>query len=455
MRLTLLLFLFPFISLAQPVRHPDMFWKGVDGKPTTTPPTLNSFAVDWKLKQVWRSNSTVSTNLNKWVIEADTNINRFFFPVQIKGDKGDPGTPGKDGVCPPCNGTATTDIYHIITNGVDDTPAIQRAVDSSYRTGREVFIDGFAKMSAGIKIKKDQSIVIRGTTAKITATNTGTWTFFYSDAPANVAEAEGVYAFRKIKFIDMVLNGQGTQSGFDLHATEGASYERIWCYDMREGINLTFALRTRVIQCESNTSNDGLIIQSGVNRYPNATTSNSCSNGVTVEDYRAFAGNNTNTGIKNYDASLTRIDGLVLEGFKFNIGLDHQSMSSTSTGLNVTRVHFESAQPATVSAIKIRSSTMSHIIDQPNLIKPSVFVTVDNAGGYPQINIKNISNQRLYFNGTTPVFSNGSGSSWKFSNCDNPINTTDLQKMFTNTISQGCGTGAGANKWCIDSPINR
>ena len=351
--------------------------------------------------------------------------------------------------------TQTNDIYHIITNGVDDTPAIQRAVDSSYRTGREVFIDGFARMSAGVKIKKDQSIVIRGTRAKITATNTNTWIFFYSDAPANVAEAEGVYAFRKIKFVDFVLKGQGTQSGFDLHATEGASYDGIWCYDMKEGINLTFSLRTRVIQCESNTSGDGLIIQSGVNRYTGATTSNSCSNGVTVEDYRSFAGTTSNTGIKVYDASLTRLDGVVLEGHKFNIGIDYQSMSSTSTGLNLTRVHFESAQPATVSAIKIRSSTMTHIIDQPNLIKPSVFIAIDNAGGYPQLNIRNISNQRLYFNGTTPVFSNGSGSGWKFTNCDNPINSTDLPKMFTNTISQGCGSGVGANKWCIDSPIVR
>jgi len=377
----------------------------------------------------------------------------------IQGIQGPQGPVGPQGPAGSGSGGSTTQsIYHIITNGVDDSPAIQRAVDSSYKTGREVFIDGFAKMSHGIKVAKDQSIIIRGTTAKITATNTGTWTFFYSDAPATVQEAEGVYAFRKIKFIDMVLQGQGTQNTFDLHASEGASYERLWAYDMQTGFNLAFSLRSRVIQCEANNCVDGLVIQSGVGRYvnnTNNTTSTSCSNGVTVEDFRAYGGLNSNTGIKVLDASLVSVDGFVAEGQKFNIAYDYQAMSSTSTGMNLNRMHLETKYPCTISAIKIRSSTMSHVIDFPNLIKPSMLVSVDDAGGYPQINIKNISNQRLFWDGVNPVFSNTTGSSWKFTNCDNPINPTDITKMFKQSISIGCGVGAGANKVCIENQINR
>ncbi len=467
-KLLYLLLLIPALCFSQPVRSPNLYLKGVVGKPTITPTSLNDFAVDFYNKVIYRSASTSSTSTNKWVVESDTNIRKVFFPALasqgpqgIQGPQGPvglTGPAGKDGVCPPCAGTSSSDIYHIITNGIDDTPAIQRAVDSSYRTGREVFIDGFAKMSGGIKIAKDQSIIIRGTLAKITATNTGTWTFFYSDAPATVQEAEGVYAFRKVKFIDIVLQGQGTQNAYDLHASEGARYEGLWAYDMQTAYNLTFSLRSRVIQCEANNCVDGLVIQSGVGRYVNNTgntTSTSCSNGVTVEDFRAYGGANSNTGIKVLDASLVSVNGFVAEGQKFNIGYDYQAMSSTSTGLNLTRMHLETKYPCTVSAIKIRSSTMSHVIDFPNLIKPSTLVSVDNAGGYPQINIKNVSNQRLFWDGTTPVFNNGSGSSWKFSNCDNPINATDIVKMFMQTIAIGCGTGAGANKVCIDNQINR
>lgn len=475
-KLLVLLLLIPMLSTGQKLStQPSRTWYG---KTPTTKPTNFYPNRDLYLDTVQNIPFFYDGVTGKWVQDRITpRVLGTGTPIPgPKGDKGDQGEPGQTGatgatgakgdkgdpgVCPPCpggGGSSTQSIYHIITNGVDDSPAIQRAVDSSLVTGREVFIDGIAKMSKGIKIAKNQSIVIRGTLAKITATNTGTWTFFYSDPPQNVVEAESIYAFRKVKFIDIVLQGQGTQNAYDLHATEGARYEGLWAYDMQTGFNLTFSLRGRVIQCEANNCIDGLVIQSGVGRYidnTNNTTSTSCSNGVTVEDFRAYGGANSNTGIAVKDASLVSVDGLVLEGQKFNIGYDFQAMSPTSTGMDGKRIHFEAKYPCTIAAIKIRSSTMSHVIDFPNFIKPSVFVAVDNAGGYPQINIRNVSNQRIYFNGTTPVFNNGSGSSWKFTNCDNPINATDLQKMFTQTIGQGCGTGAGANRWCIDSPVNR
>ena len=159
------------------------------------------------------------------------------------------------------------------------------------------------------------------------------------------------------------------------------------------------------------------------------------------------------TGAGVYDTSNVEINNPIIEGWKFtNAGIDWQSMSSTSTGADIKKPHFECANPCT--AIKLRSSTMTHVITAPNFIKPGIYIAVDGAG-YPQVNVRDVTNQRIYFDGTTKIFKHFAGTSWKFTNCDNPINATDLPKMFDGAVSQGCGVGAGANKWCIENPPNR
>jgi hypothetical protein len=444
-----------YASFAQPVRSPNLYLKGIVGKPTITPTSLNDYAVDWKAKTIYRSASTSSTSLNKWVTETDTNVYRFFFPPVIQGAKGDKGDAG---VCPPCpvsGGTQSQSIYHIISNGIDDAPAIQRAVDSSYITGRSIHLDGVLKMSHGIKFKKDHNLIHVYGLAKLVATNTNTWTFFYSDVPASVSEAEGVYAFRKILFENLVLQGQGTQSGFDMHASEGAKYETVWCYDMQDAALLTFSLRPRVIGFEVNNSVRGLTIQSGAGKYLNATSSNSCSNGATVQDFRAYAGIKGKVGIRIVDASNVEVNGFTLEGGAFDIGMDYNNTSGTSTGLQASRGHFEGLR-CTTAVINIRSGTSVHTLDHLNFIKPSIFVRMETASGYPFVNISNIANQRILFNGTDKIFTTTGGASWKFSQCDEPFRSaSEITKMFNGVISEGCGIGSGANRFCITDHINR
>lgn len=448
MKKILLFLLFPLSLFAQAIR--DEYICTYVGKPTIQASNNNAISVDCTNRKVYKyykpalrwDDITTTAQGQEYLRQGDTG------PAGPQGAKGDPG------VCPPCPGGGGADIYHIVSNGVDDTPAIQRAVDSSYVTGRSVWLDGKLKMSGGIKFKKDHIYIhVRGM-AELQATNNNTWTFFYSDSPANVQEAEGVYAFRKVTFENLILKGLGNQTGFDMQATEGAAYNHIWCYDMKVGFDFTFALRTRIIQCEANNCIDGFIIQSGSGQYTGATTSNSCSNGGTLQDNRVYAGSNTNTGVKTSDVSLQKIDGLVLEGGKFNTGVEYNNTSSTSTGFQGERIHFEAGQPCSIAVVKLRSSTSIHSIGWSNFIKPSVYVLTESLG-YPFVNISNVANQRIYWDGVSKIFNSGNGTSWKFSQCDNPINATDLPKMFTGTISQGCGVGAGANKWCIENPLNR
>ena len=397
---------------------------------------------------------------NKWV--ENTGLGKM-----TKGDPGPAGAPGRDGVCPSCPPTSggggsgsTPNIYYIVTNGVDDQPAIQRAVDSSYVTGRSITLDGKLKLSKGVRIQKDHRYLNIKGMAELEATNENIWTFFYSDPPQNVTEAESIYAFRKINFEHLILKGKNKkQNGFDLHATEGAIYYHIWCYDLNTAINISFGLRNWVNFCEVNCCVDGVLVQSGAGRYidnTGNTTSTSCSNGTVIDNLRAYGCENvSNVGLKIYDASLVKVDGLVVEGHQFNIGLDENNTSSTSTGLNAERIHFECRLPAKVAVIKIRSSTAIHTINRPNFIKPSTYVLTESVG-YPFVNIMNAENQRIYWDGASKIFSSGSGTSWKFTQCDEPFHTqSNISKMFDRVMNQGCGIGSGANSWCAEDPVNR
>jgi hypothetical protein len=365
------------------------------------------------------------------------------------GPKGDPG------VCPPCSGTGSSQsIYHIIANGTDQAWEVQRAVDSAYVTGRKILIDGKVKFSKGIKVQKDHRYLNIEGSGEIQALNTNEWTFFYSDRPASVVEAESVYAFRKIDFENIVLKGlDNKQSGFDLHSTEGMRIEHTWCYDLDTAYNFTFSLRTVDDQCEANNCNVAYIKQSGAGLYANATTSNACSNGGTTRDFRVY-GKRDGYGMITKDVSGQKYDGITLEGDTTITMFEYNNTSGTSTALDMTRVHVEGM--SRIASIKLRSGTATNVIDRPNFIKHNqVFILTEAASGYPNLTISNVSNQRVYFN-NTPVFQSGAGTTWKFDNCDIPLRTENVPLLFKGSIpSIGCGIGAGANTICIENPINR
>ena len=373
--------------------------------------------------------------------------------IGIQGPKGDKGDTGNCTGCP-SSGAANVPVIYVTTNGVDDADAIQRAVDSSYVNGKNIVLVGYLKMSHGVKIKNNHHFLSISGWARLTATGTQPFTFFYSDAPANNGEAEGVMTFRRISFSKIEIWGQGqSQTGYDIFASEGVEYSYLWGYDLKRHIDLTFALRSYVLMCESNGCIDGTYIRSGAGRYSGATNSNSCSNGTRVILHRAYAANNTNTGISVSDASNVILDAPILEGGKFNMGIEYNAMSTTSTGLQVNNLHYEAAFPATIGVVSIRSSTMSHYITHPAFGKQSIYVKLDNGGvGYPNVTIDGISSNRIYWNGTDKIFYNTSGN-WTFSDCDDPMRqASELTKMFTGTPVQ---QGSGPNSFRITNPINR
>lgn len=371
-------------------------------------------------------------------------------PQGPKGDTGPQGPPGPAG-----DGSTVLPFIYVEANGVDDTANIQAAVNQSYINGKSIRLAGVYRFSSGVVIAKDHKYLDISGWAELRAINNNEFTFFYSPTPVDTDEAEGIYTQRKISFNNLVFKGlSNKQTAIDIFATEGATYNHIWCYDLKRGLDLTFALRNDVNFCEATNCTDGIILRSGSGRWGNATTSNSCSNGTVLRSPRVYGSATSSvTGIGIYDTSNVEVLNPIIEGFKFsNAGIDWQSMSSTSTGAYIFKPHFECAQFC--NAILVRSSTMTHIIEAPNFIKPGVYISVSGAG-YPQVNVRDVTNGRVYFDGTTKIFKHFAGTSWKFTNCDNPFTASNIPLMIDGSVSQGCGTGAGANKWCIENPPNR
>ena len=482
-KLLLILLMLPMLSFGQ--RKVTAFYLYGQGKPTqdvTNTEGTFTLSIDYKNKNIWRSTNTPGV----WVYETDSNLYKDHFPPEpIPGPKGDPGKDGNNGrdgidgkdgesivgptgakgdkgdtgapgICPPCN--TTFPFIAIITNGVDDRAQIQAAVDQAYINGKTIWLVGPSfKLSGGIKIQNNHRLLDIEGWGELYATNSNTWTFFYSDLPSSNSQAEGVYTNRRMFFSKLIFHGMGkNQTGFDLMATEGVSYDRCWFYGLKIAIDATFQLRSDAYYCEYNNCTEGLKVRSGIGRWTGATASNSCSNGFAAPYNRGYGGSGLTDKnmISVYDASSVEIDHPVCEGWQYDIGIDVNSTSNTSNGIIINSPHFECANPCGTSFIKIRSGGYIHRIDNPIFIKPSLYILAESNGQYPSIILDHISSNKVSFTGS-PIFSN-SGVSWKFQNADDPFrNNTTIQSMFTGSIANGCGQGAGSSKWCIENPINR
>jgi hypothetical protein len=467
------------------------------GAPAFTSGSIGDISIDTKNKTVWEyyksSGSPVST---RWRQVTDQATVDFYVNTAtgVKGDQGVQGLPGQSATVligttqtlpagsaatVTNTGTATNAVLNfgipkgadgsggsggsgsstwlpfitVQPNNVDDADNLQRAVDEAYINGKQIILAGVYKLSHGIKVQKDHKYLSVTGWAELVAINQNAWTFFYSDLPSDNAQAEGIYTMRRIKFSNLVFKGQAQkQNAFDLMASEGVEYSFIWGYELNTLNTASFALRNFFNYNEANGCLDGIKLISGEGRWPNATASNSCSNGATINSFRAYTAMNTNTAITVKDVSNTVIDYPVIEGFKVNIGIDYNSTSNTSTGADIRRLHYECANPATTAVVKLRSSTMNHYISAPAFGKQSIFVKLEAPSGYPNVTISHISSNKLYWDGINKIFNN-SGGNWTFEDCDDPMRqTSELQKMFAGTPVT---TNGGPNSVRITLPINR
>jgi hypothetical protein len=258
----------------------------------------------------------------------------------------------------------------------------------------------------------------------------------------------------------LYLEGNGRkQTGFDLKSSEGASIEFIQANDLAVGIIAPFWLRGSIERCEFNGCIEAIKVVSGSGLWTNAGITNSCSNGFSLVDNRVYSKGMT-TAVRIEDASNVKIDGLVIEGGTVDIGLYYGGVSNTATGLVLNRFHFECPSGATDHQIVIRSSTQTHILNQPGFYPKGKYLRIEG-GGYPQIQLQNYSSGDFVLDPTITghkVFTHMPGASWQFDNCDDPLRTfAQVAPLFNTsgvTMREACGFNAGANAICV-RPVSR
>jgi len=246
------------------------------------------------------------------------------------------------------------------------------------------------------------------------------------------------------------------QTGFDLQCSEGLVINFVEFHSLKLNGDFAFGLRTDLDNNESVNCIDGLKVASAYGKYPDATIENSAPNGTTIRNYRFVGASNSNVAIRIADCSECFVQNPVLEGHKMNIGIDWDCVSPTSTPANIDRIHWEAANPAGIVVIRIKSSTMTHVINNPNMIKPSMMVEVVVAsGGFPNVKFTNVSNQRVYFDDVNPILKSAVGVGWKFDNCDHPFVAYKMPKIFTGVaMTNSCVRENGLSRWCIVNPPN-
>lgn len=444
MKNLLILLLLPLSVLAQTnIRKHSLHYTG-NGVPNGSA-LFSGLSVNCTYQDLTTSKGYIYKGAGRW------EVSEGVYGSGQKGDKGDTGAPGKDGVCPTCppsSGGGALPINFVIDNGSDNKAQLQAAIDNSYITGKQIWILGLTfPMSGGVIVPKDMKYLYIDGTAKLTAINSNPFTFISSPVPVNRKEAEDVYTNRKIIIQNIGFEGiNDMQTGIDLMCTEGAIFFNIEGKNMKLILDNTFGLRSDIRNVEGVHCYDGVKVQSGIGRYPDATIENAAPNGTIITNFRWVADATSNVAVLIKDCSGCKIDYITIEGDKTNIGIDWDCISPSATGALVDIIHFEGAQPCGTALIRIKSSSMMHNISNLNTIKPSVYVeAIPTSSGNPDIQIWNTSNQRVFFNGS-PVFKTQKGVVWTFNRTDNPLTTAwyqndknwTYQNLFTGATMQLC-----------------
>jgi hypothetical protein len=263
-----------------------------------------------------------------------------------QGPEGPMGPPGPSG-----GGTGSSLNIEVIPNGIDDTTALQNAVNLAKTTGRPIYLAGVYKISNTINLDKDTyKITIHGNQAKILALNSTFTTFFKKATPVDNSAAL-LMTNSRYEINNIYLQGSSNQIGLDLGPSYGSSYCGVWGDGLKEVIHLRFALRTKVDNCFAINCVNGFIADIG--NWTGANNSNSQSNHTTFINCRCYMPANGQVAFGIYGCSGAVIEDCIIEGHTVTNGIFFDSQNSTVVrDCTVRNVHFECVYGASNAFIK-------------------------------------------------------------------------------------------------------
>lgn len=367
-------------------------------------------------------------------------------PVGPQGPKGDPG------VCPNCppSGGGSFPFLIVTGTGVDDTQAVQNAINTASTTGKAIYFFD-AIVTGNVVYPLTGTFTLEGENCKSWTAKPGTTSLMTSSGITDNTQAN-IATNRKFTIKNFLFKGATSMKCIDVGPSYMSNISRNKFDGFGTGVHNRFALSCVIDQNEFYCL-VGDIADMG--NWTGATNSNSQSNNNYryFNRYRIMTG--STIGSASYAASGCRYVGNIFEWDKAKKTIEFDfKMSTVVKDLYIAGCHFEmvngNAGAASGEAYIFIRSVGTVDIDGVFSQYPGCFI---NASGEPaqlQLNISHIN--WLVTPQDGKLFYNAGGTRWNFvDNTTDVINNpATLSSKFAGTAVTECmGTGCGNNKWTL------
>ncbi len=341
----------------------------------------------------------------------------------------------------------STDLY--------DWANLQYAMYLEQQTGKPLSTNGTFKVNKMIDLGKyNNRLVWKGNFAAIETIGENTFPVIGRPMPADNRDANVmIAAMYQIENLDIKCASK--QIGLEPGPTYGSRYTGINVTNALTAIHLQFNLDAYVGSCFATGCINGFIFDIG--NWPDATNTNSQSNGSYCTNSRCYFGKNGEVGFGIYGSGGVTIESCIVEGAKCKRGVDIDGLANTTTKRNyVYNFHWETVQGtgkagSGEAAVYVRmGGGVVEIVNMKNDY-PSIMIDAASQGGWLTVELRNVSYWKAMPDGK--IFNNANqsrgGVTWKIRNFEKPA--AEIMASFAgNPVKQSCQADNDANRVCIE-----
>jgi hypothetical protein len=314
----------------------------------------------------------------------------------------------------------------------DDASKLEQCIAS----GKPISLDSNLNINRPVNFQKTRStgLVIYGNFYKIKSTTSFDGYLLGRPSPTDLNDAVTMMNY-PVAIYNLQVEGFPNQTGIDFGATYGAWYENIYCYNLKVGLHLKFALQTTVNNLRTWYCETGSIAD-WYQGFSWATVHNSQSNLTVYRSPRLYSTNPNAIGIAMYSCDGGTIYDMVVEGTTAKNCVVWDAMgANTVKKFSLKGLHVECVSGLTGEAIKLNSpggfADISDVIGH----YADMMVSGTSTAGVLVVSVKNVG-WWVMKNGK--AFSN-SNCGWVLSNLSqniiNPNNlNTSVQAAFSGTV---------------------
>jgi len=271
--------------------------------------------------------------------------------------------------------------------------------------------------------------------AEIRATVATAFSMISVETPTNEADAQiRVDNIYSISNLMLTGNGAISQTGLDMGPSFGSRYTGIHYKNLILGHISKFNLAARFENIRITDCTVGVRLTSGnddlnaVLHWTAGTTGGSQCNAVTFNNVRAYHNTTGLVVIQVINANGITVRDVIIEGSRWEKGIELYSVLSTVKQLKVSDMHYECVTGTTAAGtdqavVYVRILGGQILLDNFFGQYGAVLLDTDQSSGGAWVSIKITNLPFWVLQGATDGFWNGGNAQWEFSNCGGPFIT--------------------------------